>query len=1242
MKIYDKYGNEYLDIAVDDKSYRYRELKGEDYVQLEFASPTHVELPLRSYIVIDDMQYTLLDMPKITEQHSRNFEYVARFDAPQSMLKLYRFRNPVDGRLKFPITAKPAEHLQMLIDNLAPRNAMWQMGDCIDAPEKVISYDYLTCYDALDLIAATFDTEWEIVGGVISLHKVEYYRNEPLALAYGKDNGLLPGVGRVLFGSTKPLSIVYPQGGERNIDPSTYGNKTLLLPKSVSISYDGRNFDDDILYDESKGVEYITSIDGAGVRRVTPTQNIAEGTLDCTEIYPHREGEVTSVVVRDASQNFYDICDNTIPDALNFEDYRIAGKTMTIVFQSGMLAGREFSVSHYAHYSVGQLSARRFEIVPQEYDGVTMPGGDFIPAIGDTYAIFGIALPDAYIADNATKSGAAWDMFRKCVKHLYENEKPAYSFTGKLDPKFVKRHNIYDRVRVGAYISFTNESFQPEPMLMRVASVKDYINAPHNIEININERAFTPTSHRELIVSNARVNVDLRAILSESRRAEVNIKLLATNAQNTALKVSEGLSVNEKALFGIEKRLQVLEGASGDAVALAKDLTGVLEATPEEFTFRTSAGTKSIRDESAVIRRIKGNTSVWGQLIPPPENWQPYSSSYTSGSVTGGVYRATLLQDFTDGANPYRIGTYLTTPPHTIGHKYFIGGWLKTSLASAENIFSLEMRGQAYNMFPAITSADTWTYVGRVFTLADLGSQMRIYLRPSWHYVNNGLAGNWYEAKDFVLIDLTALYDAGNEPSGDSANATVQAESIKQFKRLYPESYYPYCEPEVRSMRATGIETIGANAFDKDNVVGGLINADGTVTSSNIYSVAKIEVVPYEKYTLTNVANAANTTYTYALYDSEDRFISVGEIKVTGGNLVVVSGDVAMPATARYMRVVVHNDYLDSCCVNLKHSGTLTAEEAVYFKEVRTLPDIAKYFPDGMQGIGELYDEINEENAVKRLGVVDLGTLTWRYDATYNTFYAIERIFAYTGKAKCTRYEQNNMHPPRMSDKQMSLSSYYYLNAISIKDLDYTDAATFKTAMLGVMLVYELIEPIVTPITEPLQLDYKVADFGTEKMLHILPSSPFRADIVYQFNAEGRIRDNARNIERLEEHTKNMATMEDVIERIPTAIATATERVTTWPSDNRLMANVLVDMSETSTAGVLSILGFVGGSSDYSFDDVWRIRFAGLSSSLEITPTIRWANGQAPSFNTWAICDIEFRRPPGPSGYIIGEWKIYR
>lgn len=664
-----------------------------------------------------------------------------------------------------------------------------------------------------------------------------------------------------------------------------------------------------------------------------------------------------------------------------------------------------------------------------------------------------------------------------------------------------------------------------------------------------------------------------------------------------------------------------------DAVALAKDLTGSIEATPEEFTFRTSAGTKSIRDESAVIRRIKGNTSVWGQIANINASFAHSGYIFTrndDGSVT--IKRDPTI---TEG---YWCALNMDKSYRNSSHKYMLYADVEMANASSTDygqIIVYSVASETGNR-PKFTSNGHHTFC--CFAIPSTTS-------TTWQFAFYVYGVAELTIHNLQCFDLTALYEAGNEPT-----------TIEEFKKTYPESYYPYCEPEVRSMRATGIETIGANAFNKDSVVGGLINADGTVTSNDIYSVAKIEVVPYEKYTLTNVANAANTTYTYALYDSEDRVISVGEIKNSVSKPVSVSGDVTMPLNARYMRVVVHNDYLDNCCVNLKHSGTLTAEEATYFKDVRMLPDIAKYFPDGMHGIGGVFDEINEENAVKRFGVVDLGTLTWNLGGTgttdiykWQTKELVARPASATSEVPniiCVKYKTGSPNDTWANIDCITVSS---IGRLFLFDSNFTTAAdkdAFVASLQGILLYYELAEPIVTPITEPLQLDYKVADFGTEKMVAMNPSSPFRADIVYAFNAADRIRDNARNIERLEEHTKDMATMDYVTEKIPTTIATAMERVTTWPSDNRLVANVLVDKSYESREDGLSILGFDGGSSDYSLDDVWRIRFAGVSSALNILPTIYWANGQAPSFDTWAICDIEFRR--SPSDEIIGEWKIYR
>ena len=98
------------------------------------------------------------------------------------------------------------------------------------------------------------------------------------------------------------------------------------------------------------------------------------------------------------------------------EDYLIEGENMTIIFQTGMLASREFEVKYYHEPKTiagKEKAGKRFEIVPQELDGITMPDGStFTPQPGDTYAVFGIQLPDAYICDNPTKTGASWDMFK--------------------------------------------------------------------------------------------------------------------------------------------------------------------------------------------------------------------------------------------------------------------------------------------------------------------------------------------------------------------------------------------------------------------------------------------------------------------------------------------------------------------------------------------------------------------------------------------------------------------------------------------------------------------------------------------------------------------------------------------------------------------------------------------------------------------------------------------------------------
>lgn len=493
MIIYNDKGKKLLEIEVDDNSYRHRVIMGDYNLTLYYSLAEHVELPVGCYCDYQGERFTLERPEAFKMKHSRSFEYTVTMESSQAKAKIWKFRNPVDGRLKFSLTAKPHEHLQMFVDNMNRRDTGWAVGSCVSGDEVCISYSHAFCYEALEQMASTLNTEFEFNGKTVSLRKVEYNKNNPLPLSYGRGNGFKPNVGRSNYGETPPTEILYVQGGSDNIDPSKYGSSELLLPKSQSIGFDGVYFEDEEGFNADNARYYMTDDLGFSIRRKDKDlTSLAESSLDCSDIYPKRVGEISSVVCVDKDKNFYDIIDNSIPENLDYEKCLIDGETMTVIFQTGMLAGKEFEVKYY-HNSIlnpdGSLkkAARRFEITPQEIDGQTMPNETFCPRANEKYAVFKCMLPDAYICDNATKSGASWDMFRQAVKSLFDNEETKFTFTGDLDGIWAKKDwlNIGGRIKLGGYIKFSDERFQKDGVLVRITGIKDYINKPHSPSLEL-------------------------------------------------------------------------------------------------------------------------------------------------------------------------------------------------------------------------------------------------------------------------------------------------------------------------------------------------------------------------------------------------------------------------------------------------------------------------------------------------------------------------------------------------------------------------------------------------------------------------------------------------------------------------------------------------------------------------------------------------------------------------------------
>lgn len=499
IQIFKPTGDLLATVDVDDKSYRYRAIMGDDSLTLYFSTAEYIEIPSGSFVDFQGVRYILIRPETLKMQHTHCFDYTATFEAVSGLSKIWKFRNTIDGRLKFSLTAKPKEHLQMVVDNLNDRDSAkgWQVGECIESAEKLINYDHNYCSDALSRIASEFGVEYEFKGKTVSLKKLEYNRDAPLPLSYGRGNGFKSGVARTNEGDTPPIKVLFVQGGERNIDASKYGCPTLKLPRSQYIRFDGTHFEDEKGYDGDKARLYITDEKGLSVRREDDGQGArAEGSLDCSEVYPSRVGEVTDVIIENKEKHFYDFVDSSIPSNLDFEKCLIAGEKMTVIFQTGMLAGRELEVkySHDARVFNGKKKkARRFEIVPQEIDGQTMPNDVFCPQRGDKYAVFHCALPTAYICDNKTRTGAEWEMLRKAVRYLAENENSKFTYTGELDGIWTAKNweNVGGKLVLGGYVRFTDSRFQKEGVLIRITGIKDYINNPHSPEIELNNATVT-------------------------------------------------------------------------------------------------------------------------------------------------------------------------------------------------------------------------------------------------------------------------------------------------------------------------------------------------------------------------------------------------------------------------------------------------------------------------------------------------------------------------------------------------------------------------------------------------------------------------------------------------------------------------------------------------------------------------------------------------------------------------------
>lgn len=489
-----------------------------------------------------------------------------------------------------------------------------------------------------------------------------------------------------------------------------------------------------------------------------------------------------------------------------------------------------------------------------------------------------------------------------------------------------------------------------------------------------------------------------------------------------------------EAVLGLNSHLQAQFGALAD---IYMPIEGISENKPnQEFVFRKTPNT--IKAKALTLDKIKGKTLAWNQLA-------------TSFSYSGGGIEVTTQSNGRYKINGTATGTF------DIFNFAGLGMGLTGKLPGHKLLLKfVPFSGSAPEGF---TIFDGYTGVGvnaqvpsRIITL---GENYTIEVFPH--------EGDVFDNYVFSLncTDLTRLY-------GSDIDGMTDAQILAKYESEYG-GFHPFNDGELISNDAESLETVGFNQWDEEWERGSY-NLDTGETSTyvnNFRSKNPVKVVagvyymktPYNSYVLS--------------YDAEGNYL--------GYSFISANGDTFTPKVgAAYIHFTVGAegaDYNHDICVNISDPAK-NGQYEPYKKSVCPLNIKTRtgklngqgasvvVFPDGMNGVGTSFDEANRTKGTKRRARVNLGTLNWSMEnyGSFNRFGAnftdgkqgqslVSEAQAITPLYVASRYVSDS--PEAASDKTFNL----VYDRIMILDNSYSDAASFKAAMDGVYLDYELTVP---------------------------------------------------------------------------------------------------------------------------------------------------------------------------------------
>ena len=291
---------------------------------------------------------------------------------------------------------------------------------------------------------------------------------------------------------------------------------------------------------------------------------------------------------------------------------------------------------------------------------------------------------------------------------------------------------------------------------------------------------------------------------------------------------------------------------------------------------------------------------------------------------------------------------------------------------------------------------------------------------------------------------------------------------------------------EIVSAGTESVVEQGRNLWDEVWKVGTISSSSGNNEGSTaaIYSENYIPIIPNSTYIFVYVGSAKFENVKTRFYDHSKKYIGYND---NNGQTVYPNKSFITPSNAFYVRFTLPPDYGNVYKTDIALIAGSSGAYTPYHRNVYPIPEAIRNLPGYGWSAGTARNYVDYENKryVQCVSSVDLGTVNWAINSASivgEHFYGFidsakfKRLGAFTTTVHnilCSKYVTVARNSSVFVDKTITLDGdSTAVSQIQVKDTAYTDAAAFKQAMQGVILYYELANPIVTDISTLIPDDF--------------------------------------------------------------------------------------------------------------------------------------------------------------------------